>query len=619
MTTRSNRSDMQWWEEPEGQAASRVTEAARHLETRAAHRRTWTAIYHRVTTGREPIASMGFAMSNTGAIPASFDNYQHPTYNALASCIESLTSFVGKSRPWAMFATDDAPFEERVRAKQASKFCWHLMLQLGAYTTGAEVFTSGLRLGLGAAKVVYDDVSEKPTVEFVNIDELLWDDVEVAFSPDGLPRTLYHRRFVDRVELEKLYPEQAAAIATANGAVPGVVVISGIHANRYIAVVEAWRRPGSDGADGRHVLCVGDTTLVDEDWEEGLPFAFFRGWDTVPGQFMGIGIAEAGYGTQRELNRLYAVLTESHKRVGVPWLLVDERSQVQTAQLGNRVATIVKWNSQGAKPEVVTHNAASADTYSHIDRLKADIYKRFGVSDMMAAAQKPGGMQSGEALRTLADQSTARHIVLGRRLETFYMDVAKLLLRIAEKHKLQVDVGERWGGKLSWDGIKPSSEPMAFPLSSLPLQPEGRIQQADEWLQRGIIDREEYARIADWPDSGRAKDLLTAARDNIEWQLDDCVLHNRYRQPEKFQDLKLLIRMAQERILYEQTRGCPETRLDLIRQLVDEADALDKATNAQPAPAAAAPAPANTNGAPAAAPAPGFAPVNPNAPFGAAA
>lgn len=578
------RADEQWFE-AESDVGAKTVETARQLEQRAALRRTMSAVYHRVATGREPAASARYAMSTTGAVSASFDGYQPPHFNALASVIESLTAGVAKSRPWIVFATSDAPLKERVRAKRSSKYVWGLFHKLDVYNKGRLAFISGLRLGLGALKVVYDDVAKEAKCEYVDPDELLWDDQEVAHSADGMPRQLFHRRFVDRYELAALFPEHAKDIEQAAGCVPGVIAPGGLAA-RYVALVEAWKRPGADGKAGRHVLAVGTTTLKDEPFEGPFPFAFFRGFEEVAGQFLGQGVTELGYGTQQALDRLYAVIDASQRRVGVPWVVVDEKAQVQTSTLGNRVAQVVKWNSgqSASAPQVVTHQSASADVYAHCERLKSDIYRRFGVSDMMAAAQRPAGIVAAEALRTIADASTARHVILGQRLEKFYVDVAKLLLAIAEKHKLVVDVGAKYGGSVSWSDVKTSSDPVAWPLSQLPLSPEGKIQRAEEWVQRGLIDRQHFASIMDWPDMGRATDLITASRDNIEAQLDDIVEAGDYRAPEPYQDLNLLVKMAQERLLAEETRDVPEAHLDLLRQLVDEADALRKALQPPPAP-----------------------------------
>lgn len=613
-----------WWDSDEDTVAQDVTTMAALLEQRAADRRTWSAIYHRLTTGRDPASSYSFAMSRFGAYATNFDDFETPSINALAEVIESLTAHVGKNRPWILFSTDGAGLKQRVGAKKASKWIWRLFHKVGAYDTGRAAFAQGLRLGLGPVKVVFDEVRKEIVIEGVHLDECLWDEVEVAYSHDGKPYQFMHRRFVDRHELAARFPDKEEEIMTqAPAAHVGVVALGGLEANRYIPLVDAWRRPSPGREVGRHVIACGDILLKLEDWKKGIPMAFWSGVETLPGQLLGQGVAELGYAMQREVNRASALINEAERLVAGPWVLGDDRSNVQLERLTDLPGQKVTWNSDsGAQPPtVVTHKAVDASIYNERDKWVDRIRRRFGVSDMMTAGTKPAGITSGEGIRSLADQSTARHVVLGQNNERGYVDVAKLVLELAEEHDIAIDLGERLGGKTKWSELKVDGQPTALPLSSLPLQPEGQIQAAGEWLQQGIIDREMYVSIVNMPDSQRARDLITASRDNVEWMLDSIVDEGKYRQPEPYQDLGLLIRMAQERLLHEETVGTPDDRLDLIRQLIDEADRLRETQKPQsPAPqpgaqpAAAGPVAPGGPPLPAAGPpgAPPVAPLNPN-------
>jgi hypothetical protein len=150
-------------------------------------------------------------------------------------------------------------------------------------------------------------------------------------------------------------------------------------------------------------------------------------------------------------------------------------------------------------------------------------------------------------------------------------------------------------------------------MSRLPQLPAARLQQVADWYQDGIIDKSTKLRLEQVPDTQGYANLFTAAEDNIHRTIDLIIEDAEYEPPEPYQDLKKGIQIGQSRWLQERDRKTPQDRLDLLMQLVMQAQELTEQGNPPPtvgiqarepfAPAAGAPpgGPAVPVGAPGAA------------------
>jgi hypothetical protein len=176
-------------------------------------------------------------------------------------------------------------------------------------------------------------------------------------------------------------------------------------------------------------------------------------------------------------------------------------------------------------------------------------------------------------------------------LEEAVLDLAELDLELAVDIKPTVRA-PRAGGidVIDWKelaSIKGNKSIMkAFPISSLPTSPAGRLQRAAEMFQVGQISKEDYLRIIDYPDTQAVIELVTAGRDSIDWMLDKIVEDGIFESPEPYQNLDInkpgnAIEVAQNRYLRERTQGCPEERLELLRRFMQVAKDLDQKNKTQ--------------------------------------
>jgi hypothetical protein len=175
-------------------------------------------------------------------------------------------------------------------------------------------------------------------------------------------------------------------------------------------------------------------------------------------------------------------------------------------------------------------------------------YQQCGVSALEAGAQKPAGLNSGEAIRTYDDISTDRFATLSRRYDNAFIDLAYLVIDLAK------EIAERDGEYSTVYPSKNSAKEIDLPdasllqdpfviqcfnMSSLPKDPAGRMQKITEMIQAGMISIKEGRRLLDYPDLGQAETLANASEERIYQYLDDIVEDGTYTPPDSFMDLAL--------------------------------------------------------------------------------
>lgn len=575
----------QWWTATEGMLPTVLAGWATTLEMYDMERRTRNLAYARLATNRELPNIYGLSLGRSNIRPLDFSTWQAPVFNVTGSSVETLVNKVGRNKPWVLFLTDGANFSARRAGKKKSRFVDGIFHETDTYRLTRQMVQDGLTYGNGFIKATESLDGKSITHDVVLGDEILIDPWDAMYFGKW-PRALIHRTFVSRSELLSVYgdtPEAIHAIETAPGSYQGPLssVSSTSASTAMVAVLEAWKLPDPDGTPGRHVLCISDRlALVDEKYKrKRFPFVKLTCISAGRG-FWDIGIPEILAPFQANINRTQAAIDEMQRRMATGRWLVATNSGVTDDSLGSKAAGIIRHNP-GMAPQYIVPSAVPPEIYAHLEATIGRAYKRAGISELAAQAQKPGGLSSGEALRTFMSAESERYVTLGMALEEAIVDLAKLDLEIAEDIKPRVRAPYPGGvDVIDWrdlDGLADKDVIMkAFPISSLPTTPAGRLQRATEMFQAGQISKEDLLRLIDYPDTQATIDIQTASRDAIDWMLDKIVFDGTYESPEPYMDLAESIRVAQLRYLRERTQGCPEERLELLRRFMDSAKELQQ-------------------------------------------
>lgn len=580
----NSKAQFSWWKaKNKTDLTNQILSTAAYLKENQQYRYRQAAIYARLY-GNQSL--FNFAGSNMGRA----DNVtglptDRPTFNLIQSATDTLVSRISQSRPAPTFLTDAGDYKERRLAKQLNNFILGEYYQTKAYDKSATILRDAIVEGTGCLKIFEQD--SKVAIERILLTELLTD---VNDSIYGEPRQIFQLKLIDRSVLLEMAPHLKDIVNDADSASPDSSQESSNTISDQVMVVEAWHlKSGKDAKDGRHTIACSAGIILDEQfWDKDkFPFVFLHYSPRLLG-FWAQGMAEQLMGTQMEINQLLYTISRAIKLVGVPRVFVENGSKVSKAAFNDNVGTIV--NYSGTKPSYEVAPAVPQEMYAQLQRLIDYGYQQCGVSALAASSQKPGGLNSGEAIRSYDDISTDRLAALSRRYDNLFIDLAyqvvELAKEIAERDGSYQTVYPNKNGTKQIDLPEMSliQDPFViqvFNQSSLPKDPAGRMQKITEMVQSGMVTIKEGRRLLDYPDLDQVEKLANASEERILQILDKIVEDGEYTPPDPFMDLQLANELVvQYYNLYTQSK-LEEEKAQMLRDFFSQVQTLTQAS--QPA------------------------------------
>lgn len=415
---------------------------------------------------------------------------------------------------------------------------------------------------------------------------------EVIFSEDearrGKPHQLFREMWIARhkalefckTEEERLKVKAIRGRWEERGGAGGYVA-------DLVPIYEGWYL----GKKGKHVIALPGLTVRVRPWKhKRFPVSFFRFEDALAGLY-GIGVVERLVGYQVAINEINEAIAECVRRCAPKWM-VETGSAVNPDDLDNEIAGIVEYATTA--PQLVALEAIPRGLLEERDRLYQQALREIGLSEWSVNAVKPEGVSSGEALRTVRQQEQGRLIDPGQDWETMHCDLAEVIVMVAadaaeRKRTLKVkasDPGAKFVAEIEWKDIAPfiakgQYQVKAYPVSMLPISPEGRLQKLEEWRDKGIIDNAQFAQLSEMPDLDRQMGLMNAAIENLRYCFGRMTEADVFIPPDETDALELGIRMAHAEYQRAKRQKVPERRLDNLLRWIDEANEL--LAKAQPA------------------------------------
>lgn len=511
------------------------------------------------------------------------------TRNIVASCIDTAQAAIAANRPAPQFLTNGADFAQRQKTKKLNKFGKGVLHASGFYELAPLAFIDCAAFGTGIIKAV--ECEKQIEAERVPPWDLLIEDTDGRF---GKPRTMTQRMYVARdVALSRWGndPEAEVAIRMAQRVDRG----SGdTQASDHIVMYETWYLPHPGKPDsGRHAIAVHNFALVFEAWDRAEhPFAVMRWSESLAG-FWGRGIAESIQGLQFEINTLLQKAQQQMLLAGKMDVFLQSGSGVPKAHITNEIGNVYTYNAGTQPPTVVAHQSVHPELFEQIDRLEVKAFDQEGISQMASRSEKPAGLDSGVALREYNDIKSDRHVMVGRRWERFHLDFVDRALDIAREIRgFEVDVPDK-NSKVTvrWTDVNLKRDAyilQCFPTSLLPQTPAGRVQGIQDLVGLGVLPQDQMLEMLDVPDLEEITDLATSSRRAVRARVEAMLEHGEgaYESPDPRINIAQAIQFVNAVYLEEQTKGCPEDRLDLLRRYVDELVELMKQAQAAQAPAA---------------------------------
>jgi len=512
--------------------------------------------------------------------------YDRVTLNVVQSCCDTVTQKIAKNKPKPTFLTSGGDWTMQKKAKLLDKYVMGQFDALDLYKKGLRSFQDSSVFGTGAVKLYIDWDNKKICADRVFIDEIKVDNQEAMY---GDPRNIYQTKFIPREVLVEMYPAYKTAILEA----PRPTQLTAQHSSlsTCIMVLEAWHLRSSETAtDGKHAICIEGATLYSEQYDKDyFPFPMIRFNQRILG-FWGQGLAEQLTGIQIEINKLLRTAQTLFHLITPAWL-IEHGSKIVSAHINNELGRITKYT--GVKPDYFAPNPVSVQILEQIESLYRKAYEIAGVSQLAAQSKKPGGLDSGKALREFNDIEAERFILMGQSYEEFYIACAKQIIDLtkelyAKDKDYAVTVkGKKFMEQIKWADIDLEDDQyimQIFPTSFLSQTPAGRLADVQELIQAGFIDKANGMKLLDYPDLQQYMSLANAALEDIENQIEAMVERGEFQSPEPFQNLALGISMMQSAYLRGKNDAVPDDRLDLLRNWIEEANKMLVAATPPPQP-----------------------------------
>ncbi len=584
----------EWWKATnDEQLASELCGTASYLKTNQTYRLRQLAVSVRLYSGLSVYSYAGSNVSKMDRSRTLPDD--RPSFNIISSAVDTLVSRLSQNEPQPKFLTDGADYRQRHLAQELNQFVLGEFYQTDYYDKAVKILRDGGVMGPGALKIYEDRSCDKVAVDRVMATDLFVDDND---SLNGCPRQLIQLKIVDRDKLISTNRDAKRIIENTPQSYPDNAPDSGRTTSDQIMVVEGWHLASGPDPDargympGRHTIStIGGVIFDEEKWEKDrFPFVFFNYSEPFLG-FWGQGIGTRLFGTQLAINRVMYTIARAISLVGVPRVFVEQHSKVVNAHNNNDVGVIVKYS--GTKPSYEVAPCNAPELYQERDKLIEYGYRQEGISNMQATGQKPGGLNSGEAVRSYDDINSDRFANTAKKYETLFVDGAYLITDVA------MDICKRTGKYQTVypnkDGTKEINLPemdilknpfviKCFTESSLPRSPAGRIATVTEQVQAGMLTIKEGRRLMKFPDLEENEKLENASEERIFKILDQIVEKGEYTMPDPFLDLELATTLTVQYFNLYMAANLEEEKAEMLRTFFEQVQALKTAANPPPMP-----------------------------------
>lgn len=586
-TDKTQKTDAEWWKKPDPYEA--VVACCRAIEGRQIYRARRNVMHARMY-GNQFLQQF---TSNIYTSPRTIASQElRVTLNVAKACVDTAGSKIAKNRPRPLFLTARGTEGQKLRAKKLTQYMDGVFHDAKVYQTSQMAFRDAGIFGTGFVKVLSDRERKKITVERVLPDEIIVDDNESIY---GTPRTLYHRRFMDRALVLALWGSedttegkelrQKIETCEAGG---GQMRPNITDQSDMLYVVEAWHlASGANVGDGKHVIAISSATLVEDEYKRNyfpvLPFY----WTKPVIGFYGSGIIEEIAGLQLEINKLLRDIQQGQHRVCNPQIWIENSTHV-SKPITNEIGSINRYT--GKPPTFYAPSAFSSEVYNHVWNIYKRAFEIVGISELSATLKKPAGLESRAALREYNDIETERFALTGQDWETFHMSIADMIIdeskELFESEKaLSVNVpGKKFLETINWKDVDMDRDDYVmdtYPTALLPNTPSGKLDRVQDMIDMGLLDTDEAKSLLDYPDVEGVMSLETASRDALSFILDDICEKGIYHGPEQFMNLDQALKMAQYTYLRGIAEDLEDDKLELLNRFMKQTLALKAAAGAQ--------------------------------------
>jgi hypothetical protein len=524
------------------------------------------------------------------------EDYRRLYMNAARGIVHSVVAKVaGRTRPKSQMVASDADWQTKRKAKKLERFVEAQMAQgQGRYRDSWALCLRAFQdactaIGRGTLKVFADIDAGRIAVERVLPWEVYTDPRETRSG--CRPMNRFQRTFYDKDLLAAKFPEHrdliwAAKDADSMGSGIGKSAVSSVQ------VYEGWRLPFSKEKPGRHVICIEGCLLESTEWtRDEFPFIDVY-WSE---EFLGDGgtsLIEEVEPVNDELNYHAERMREKMRLASNLVGSYEEGSLDETFLRSNENGIWIPRRPGSPPPAWTQPGAFSPEDLQWFTLHWEKCFEISGASAAAASSQKPAGVTSGIALRTVAAMETERFSVQASAYELMAaVDLPRHIIACARElyehdHKFAARwAGSSWLQEIPWREVDMEDDMyviQAYPVNGIANTPADRLQLGQDLFNAQIIGKDSFLRIVQMKDIESELNRTNVQQTLIERYIEQWLDANpedaqtgkfRYYPPIPFMDHASAIVQCAESYMQAQLDGAPEWNLEFFLRFMGQCDA----------------------------------------------
>lgn len=589
----------QWWKCNEGDIGLATETIISKIENEQSLRFTsfinWARLY-----GNWEAMSWGSNILNSNSQDSN--NEFTLRLNLIQSVIDSAAAKIAKDSPQPYFITAGGDYFTKLKAEKLTKYVRGVFQQNNVYEKAIKQFRDAGVYGTGALHFYILD--DKIECDWVPTFELRVADYD---GMTGKPKSMHRVRMMNKEDVIARFPDKEDEINQ----------LSTNPVNRLrdyqsvvemVRVKESWHLKSSKNnkrKDGVYAFTINDKCLVKEDYTlDEFPIITFDWMPRALG-FFGRSITEEVYSVQMSIDELLNVASQSYSMVGMPIIFVPDNAQIpEDVILSNFIARLIPYRGD-QKPSIETPEPLPQSFFNFLQQHIQWVFQIVGLSQTTATSQNQLGPDaSGAAIRELVDIETTRFAQVSTRWEDNFVKIAHTIVNLSKQlyEKGMTDLSVDFHYKKMIDTIKwkdvnidCSFDCKCDPVSQLPDSTAGRIQTIQEYIDRQWISKERGMEMLNLdPDLQQEVNIQTSSLRLCEKRLSEMVEEGKVFKPEPYMNLQQALDISKGVYNMLVIDGCPEDRLQLVRDWMNDIITLQASlTMQQPPP----PSSSLTNGA----------------------
>lgn len=231
---------------------------------------------------------------------------------------------------------------------------------------------------------------------------------------------------------------------------------------------------------------------------------------------------------QKNLNKLNALIKECAQLNPASLYFAPEGTNITPQSLDNRVGNMIVYRPIPGvtTPIISTHQEFISEQYiKEREYIKKSMFELVGISQLSAMANKPAGLDSGVALRSMENIEADRFGVLVNNIIRCYIDISRLMIEIfpEDAELLPTDISR---AKIQWKDVIEQSRQIKIQYSAATLfsrDPAEKLQQIMQYSQAGLINPARVGQLIELPDLEEANALNTAAIDAVDQTVEKAI------------------------------------------------------------------------------------------------